>query len=738
MAINSGPPSRASAGASNQGSDQTPDPALDAALRGARQVGRARRHSLPLSWIEPLDAYKALRAAGHQVLMLDGMGDHPDSNRAILATTPLLEVRVEGGSVVERWRNGQVRRPTATPAGYLADLAADWCRGDMEPGFTAGFVGYLGYEFAHHLDDRMPGPRGGADAGSNASGHDDGVPDAVLRLCLDAIVFDRRTHTAIVHATDVRPPGSAPEGVLKGLRRAADRAGALLRGAQQAPPPVADPQAGTHWATSMDQGSFEAAVLRVKKHIAEGDLFQANIATRFTTDCRADPAALFARLQAANPSPYMALLDFGDHAVISGSPEQLFIVQPSEDGPVITSRPIAGTRPRGAEPNVDEALERELLADPKERAEHTMLVDLVRNDVARVSVPGTTRVAEAFSVERYRHVMHLVSSVTGRVRPETGFVDWLTALFPGGTITGAPKLRAMQRIHEAEPVPRGPYTGSAGYLSLSGSAAWNILIRTLVLSGGKAHVLAGSGIVADSDPTREWIEAGNKAQALLEAASGDTGGGSRARLGEVTRHGAWSPPTPPRQVAARVLVIDNEDSFVYNLADYAAALGADVRVLRNDSDWRAAVDDFDPTHLIVSPGPGRPEDAGCSIEAIRSLSGRLPILGVCLGHQAIAAAFGARVIQHQPVHGKTDTILHDGRGPLAAAPSPWTATRYHSLIVAADGFPGELEVAACLGDGTIMAIRHRNHPTLGLQVHPESLSTARGLEIVLAFLETTS
>ncbi len=688
-----------------------------------------RRRSQELPWVDPLEAYRALRAAGHQVLLLDGLGDHPDSNRAILATTPLLEVRVEHGAVVERWRGGVLRRRDEAPAEYLEALARDWCRGDMEPGFTAGFVGYFGYEFGRHLDDRMPG-RAGSDA--------DPLPEAVLRLCLDAIVFDRREQTAVAHATVVRPPDSAPEGVLKGLRRPRDRVGALARAARQAPPPAIEPEAGSEWTPSMDQARFEAAVDRVKAHVAEGDLFQANISTRFTTDCRADPAVLFARLQEANPSPYMALLDFGDHAVVSGSPEQLFTVQPDPaGGAVITSRPIAGTRPRGAEPNVDEALERELLADPKERAEHTMLVDLVRNDVARVSVPGTTRVAEAYSVERYRHVMHLVSSVTGSVRPGTHFVDWLTALFPGGTITGAPKLRAMQRIHEAEPVARGPYTGSAGYLSLSGAAAWNIMIRTLVLAGGRASVSAGSGIVADSEATREWIEAGNKAQALLEAASGDTGGGSRARLGEVSRHGSWSPPQPPRQVQARVLVIDNEDSFVHNLADYAAALGAEVQVLRNDADWRAAVEAFDPTHLIISPGPGRPEDAGCSIEIVKALSGRIPILGVCLGHQAIATAFGANVVQCPPVHGKTDTITHDGRGPLAAAPSPWTATRYHSLIVSETDLPATLRVTGRLADGRIMALRHNQHPTWGLQVHPESLSTDRGLEIVLAFLETT-
>ncbi len=678
-----------------------------------------------MDWVDPLDAYRALRSAGHQVLLLDGLGDHPDSNLAILATTPLVEIRVDGG-VVERWRNGVVRHSPLDPGDYLDHLQAQWCGGPMEAGFTAGFVGYFGYEFAWHLDDRLPVPKAA----------DGNLPEAVLRLCLDAVVFDRKARTAMVHTTDVRAPSDAPDQVMKGLRRARDRAGALARAAATPAPPASTPSVGDRWSMSMDQATFEAGVRQIKSHVEQGDLFQANIATRFATPCQADPAVLFARLQQANPSPYMALLDFGDHAIVSGSPEQLFTVQPGPEGPVVTSRPIAGTRPRG-EGAEDEALEQELLSDPKERAEHTMLVDLVRNDVARICQPGTTRVAEAYSVERYRHVMHLVSSVTGHLRPETNLRDWLVALFPGGTITGAPKLRAVQRISEVEPAPRGPYTGSAGYLSLSGSAAWNILIRTLVLEGGHASVSAGSGIVADSDPAREWIEAGNKARALLEAATGDTGGGSTTRLGQVSQHGRWAPPKAPRQVDARVLVIDNEDSFVYNLADYAAALGAQVRVLRNDGDWRRAIREFQPTHIIISPGPGRPEDAGCSIDVVRAMSGQVPILGVCLGEQAIAVAFGGRVVQHQPVHGKTSPVVHEGAGILAAAPQPWIATRYHSLTVSPHGLPTELEVTARLEDGTIMGLQHRQHPTVGLQVHPESLSTDRGLEIVLAFLETT-
>jgi anthranilate synthase/aminodeoxychorismate synthase-like glutamine amidotransferase len=381
-------------------------------------------------------------------------------------------------------------------------------------------------------------------------------------------------------------------------------------------------------------------------------------------------------------------------------------------------------------------MEQELLRDEKEKAEHTMLVDLVRNDVARVSKGGTVTVPERMSVERYRHVMHLVSRIEGEVRDGVQALDCLAALFPGGTITGAPKHRACLRIHGLEPVPRGAYTGSAGYISWSGNAHFNILIRTLVLQGGVATVHAGSGIVADSDPAREWKEATRKAQALLEAAQGiDSGAGSRVAIGRVTPHGSWRPQRPSRLVRARVLLVDNYDSFVHNLADYCQALGSDVRVVRNDADWRLAVSSFQPTHLILGPGPGWPAAAGCTEVVVREMGGRLPILGICLGHQAIAEASGGVVATGTPVHGKVADVLHDGAGLFAGLPSPFTATRYHSLHTPADGLPASLVPTAWLSDGTVMALRHRDHPTFGFQFHPESLCTDVGLELVARFLE---
>jgi anthranilate synthase len=364
-----------------------------------------------------------------------------------------------------------------------------------------------------------------------------------------------------------------------------------------------------------------------------------------------------------------------------------------------------------------------------------MLVDLVRNDVARVAVPGSVHVPEHGMVERYRHVMHLASRVEGRVRDGTDLVDWLCALFPGGTVTGAPKVRAVQRILEAEPVPRGHYTGSAGYLSWSHNAQWNILIRTIMMQDAKAHAFAGSGIVADSDPAREWREAQRKARALLEAVTGTQGDAPPpTRLGEVAPGKSWRPRPAASSRAARVLLIDNYDSFVHNLADAVTQLGAHALVVRNDADWRSALERHAATHVILSPGPGWPDEAGCSLDVARTLHGRMPLLGVCLGHQAIAQAHGGRVLVHPdgPVHGRADDVHHDGAGLFSGLPTPLRAGRYHSLVV--EGLGEDWVVDARLADGTTMAARHREHPTFGLQFHPESLCTPLGLELLDRFL----
>jgi anthranilate synthase component 1 len=262
------------------------------------------------------------------------------------------------------------------------------------------------------------------------------------------------------------------------------------------------------------EAAFKAAVVKAKQYIADGDVMQVVLSQRMSKPYRASPLALYRSLRTLNPSPYMFYFDFEDFHVIGASPEILVRL---EDG-TVTARPIAGTRKRGATPAEDEALAEELLADQKERAEHLQLLDLGRNDVGRVARIGSVKVTQQYVIERYSHVMHIVSNVEGQLKDDEGPVSVLKATFPAGTVSGAPKVRAMEIIDELEPTKRGIYAGAVGYLGFNGDMDLAIAIRTAVLKDGRIHVQAGAGIVADSNPDSEWEETRNKARALLRAA----------------------------------------------------------------------------------------------------------------------------------------------------------------------------------------------------------------------------
>ncbi len=267
------------------------------------------------------------------------------------------------------------------------------------------------------------------------------------------------------------------------------------------------------WTSNFERTQFLDAVLKAKDYIAQGDVIQVVLSQRFKSGFRSSAENLYRVLRCVNPSPYMYYLDFGFFQVVGSSPEVLVRV---EDG-MIETRPIAGTRRRGRSEEEDKALEKELLSDEKERAEHLMLVDLARNDIGRVAKPGSVRVSEFMVVERYSHVMHIVSHVVGELRQDLTCVDVLRATFPAGTVSGAPKVRAMQIIEELEPERRGIYAGSVGYFSFQGNMDTAITIRTAVVRDGEVYVQAGAGVVADSDPEKEWLETLNKAKALMTA-----------------------------------------------------------------------------------------------------------------------------------------------------------------------------------------------------------------------------
>jgi len=370
------------------------------------------------------------------------------------------------------------------------------------PGFTGGLVGWFGFECIEYIEPRLAG----------GSARDElGTPDILLMLSEELAVFDNLKGRLylIVHA-DLREP----QADAKAHRRLDSLAHRLRHGGAGYPEtllPAALDEAD--FISGFTHDGFIQAVKTCKDHIAAGDAFQVVLSQRMSVPFHARPVDVYRALRAINPSPYMYFLDVGATQVVGSSPEILVRLQ---DG-VITVRPIAGSRPRGATPDEDQALEQELLADPKERAEHVMLIDLGRNDVGHVSVPGSVEVGDQFAIERYSHIMHIVSEVTGRLKPGLSYTDVLRATFPAGTLSGAPKVRALEIIRELEPVKRNIYAGAIGYLGWHGDADTAIAIRTAVIQDGRLYVQAGAGLVYDSDPEKEWEESMNKARALFRA-----------------------------------------------------------------------------------------------------------------------------------------------------------------------------------------------------------------------------
>jgi anthranilate synthase component I len=378
---------------------------------------------------------------------------------------------------------------------------------DALPPMAAGVFGYLGYDVVRLIEDSLSWPAPSTDPLD--------IPDAVLVRPTLVIVFDAVEDTITV-VTPVRPqPQMTAEAALAQAReRLGEIVAALDRpldksAAQVLPEPL---DLAPRSNTAPDE--FKRMVLRAKEYIAAGDIFQVVLSQRFQAPFRLPPFALYRALRRVNPSPYLFFLDYGTFAIAGSSPEILVKV---ENG-VVTVRPIAGTRPRGATPHADAALEAELLADPKERAEHLMLLDLGRNDVGRVAEIGSVKVTDQFFIERYSQVMHIVSNVEGKLRGNCAPLDALAAGFPAGTVSGAPKVRAMQIIDELEKEKRSLYAGCVGYFSAGAEMDTCIVLRTALVKDGIMYVQAGAGIVADSDPESEQQECINKAKALFRAA----------------------------------------------------------------------------------------------------------------------------------------------------------------------------------------------------------------------------
>lgn len=374
------------------------------------------------------------------------------------------------------------------------------------PGFTAGMVGYLGYDMVRQLESI-----------GDTNPDDLNLPDMVMMLASDMTVLDHHTGELwLVANTHCVAPSQASEAWEDAVARL-ERMARVLAGPRRSL--IATRTAGSAPSVrrQRSQEEFEGVVETAKEYIRAGDIFQVVPSQRFEVDTDADALAIYRELRLTNPSPYLYLLRLSDgeqeFAIVGSSPEALVSVSDRQ----ATTRPIAGTRPRGTDPASDLGMETELLADEKERAEHLMLVDLGRNDLGRVCQPGTVQVTEFMSVHRYSHVMHLEASVTGRLRDECSALDATMACFPAGTLSGAPKVRAMQIIDELETSRRGPYGGVVGYFNVDGDSDAAIAIRTAVIVDGVAYVQAGAGVVADSVPAAEDLESRNKAEAVLGA-----------------------------------------------------------------------------------------------------------------------------------------------------------------------------------------------------------------------------
>ncbi|MDE2614316.1 MAG: anthranilate synthase component I [Burkholderiales bacterium] len=458
----------------------------------------------------PLSLYLKLVGGARHGFLLESVVGGERFGRYSFIGLPARTLLRAGGFRTELVTDGEV---VQTHEGNPLDFIAAYRRRfkvALRPGlprFCGGLAGYFGYDAVRYIEPRLAGTwkEGGLD-----------VPDILLLQTEELAVIDNLSGRLylIVYADPAQP-----ESYFRAKRRLAELTD-KLRYSVTAPAV----RRGAHHAVEREfaQADYLAAVARAKDYIAAGDMMQVQIGQRLKKRYTESPLALYRALRSLNPSPYMYYYDMGGFQIVGASPEILVRHERASDGAReverVTIRPLAGTRPRGATPEQDKALEAELAADPKERAEHLMLIDLARNDIGRIARVGSVKVSDAFSIERYSHVMHLVSNVEGELLPGLDSLDVLRATFPAGTLTGAPKVRAMEIIDELEPVKRGIYGGACGYLSFAGDMDVAIAIRTGIVKDQTLYVQAAAGIVADSVPEMEWRETEAKARALIRAA----------------------------------------------------------------------------------------------------------------------------------------------------------------------------------------------------------------------------
>lgn len=473
-------------------------------------------------YFKPYIIYESLGCSANSILLESVKGPYKIACYSFIAFDPYLVFRVKDGEVkIETKGKGQRAKGNAVsfrnPLDRLKELVAAYPQKYVPelPPFQGGAIGLLSYDFVRYIENI---PRNAID--------DLNIPDAHFLMFDKVIAFDHQQEKAwLIFSPGARNTemgyrdishidwNRAYDEAVEGLKAIGNRLKVKGEGREDIPRPFAfSPSPLTSLNYEMSIEHYMDMVRRAKEYIAAGDIFQANLSQRISANIGdKSPWEIYKVLRSVNPSPFAAYADFGDYQIVSSSPERLIKVKDN----VIETRPIAGTRPRGKDFKEDEQMRVELLLNEKERAEHIMLIDLERNDIGRVSRYGSVVVDELMITEDYSHVIHIVSNVRGILEKGKTCFDVIKAAFPGGTITGVPKVRCMEIIDELEPVQRGPYTGSLGYIGFSGNMDLNIIIRTFVIKDGFAYVQAGAGIVADSDPEREYYETLKKAEALI-------------------------------------------------------------------------------------------------------------------------------------------------------------------------------------------------------------------------------
>ncbi|TCP12120.1 anthranilate synthase component I [Crenobacter luteus] len=449
----------------------------------------------------PLSVYLKLANQPYSYLLESVVGGERFGRYSFIGLPATTRVRVNGRKVQVEYGDKVIEQHEGDPLAFIEAFQARFRTPPVDslPRFTGGLVGYFGYDTVRHIEPRLAGVEKPDPVGT---------PDMLLMLSEELAVVDNLSGKLylVVYADPAVPNALAKaEARLKQLRQ-------QLR--QPVPLPLSLPGARTEAKSEYGEAEFKDAVVAAKNYIVDGDIMQVVLAQRMSMPFSESPLALYRALRSLNPSPYMFFYHFDDFHVVGASPE--ILVRREND--TVTVRPIAGTRVRGKTREEDQALAEELLADPKEIAEHVMLMDLGRNDVGRVADTGSVKVTDNMVIERYSHVMHIVSSVEGRVGPDVSNIAILKAAFPAGTLSGAPKVRAMEIIDEFEPTKRGVYGGAVGYLGFSGDMDLAIAIRTAVIKNDTLYVQSGAGIVADSVPESEWQETQNKARAVIRAA----------------------------------------------------------------------------------------------------------------------------------------------------------------------------------------------------------------------------